>query len=117
MKLTIGNKLFTGFGVMLVLIGIVGAVGWQSTTALSSRSDDLFRKSVRDTVHLAQAEDALWRLVLDCVKLRLAIRMIETVFEQARRARMIERRTGPKDAILLFDLLPCDSVVIGDTSA
>src|SRR2546421_7002508 len=59
----------------------------------------------------------LRRLVLDCVKLRLAIGMIETVFEQARSARMIERRAWPKDTVLLFDLLPCDSVVIGVAAA
>src|SRR3954468_18870703 len=62
MKWTIGSKLFTGFGVMLVLIGAVGVAGWRSTMTLSTTSDELFKQSIRDTVSLAQAEDALWRL-------------------------------------------------------
>src|SRR6266566_9681860 len=53
----------------------------------------------------------LWRLVLNGVKLRFAIGMIEAFFEQARRAWMIQRRTRPKDTVLLFNLFPRDAVV------
>jgi methyl-accepting chemotaxis protein len=62
MKLTIGAKMFIAFGLLLVLIAAVGLFGWQSTVSLSGRSEELFKKSARDTVYLAQAEDALWRL-------------------------------------------------------
>jgi methyl-accepting chemotaxis protein len=62
MKLTIGTKMFTAFGLLLVLIAGVGFFGWQSTMTLSNRSEELFQKSVRDTIFLAKAEDALWYL-------------------------------------------------------
>src|SRR5258708_2995942 len=55
----------------------------------------------------------LRRLVFDCVKLSFTIRMIEMIFEQARRTRMILRRAGPEDAVVLLYLFPRDAVVIG----
>ena len=51
------------------------------------------------------------------MKLRLTVGMIETIFKQARRARMIFRRAGPEDAVVLFDLLPRYAVVIGIAAA
>ena len=54
----------------------------------------------------------LRRCILDRVKLRLSIRMIETLFKQTRRTRMIFRRARPEHSILLFNFLPGDTVVI-----
>jgi methyl-accepting chemotaxis protein len=62
MRMTIGTKMVVGFGAMLALIMVVGAIGWRSTVALSGKSDDLFRAAVRHSVNLAHAEDAVWRL-------------------------------------------------------
>src|SRR5687768_1644434 len=62
MRMTIGTKMVVGFGAMLALIMVVGVIGWRSTVALSDKSDELFRSSVRHSVNLATAEDALWRL-------------------------------------------------------
>src|SRR5262245_40182228 len=46
----------------------------------------------------------LRRVVFERVKLCLAIRMIETFFEQSRRAWMIFSWTRPEDPVVLFDL-------------
>src|SRR2546425_1645578 len=59
----------------------------------------------------------LWRLILNRVKLRFTVGMIETLIEQTRRTGMILRRTGPKDPVLLFDFLPRDAVVVGVAAA
>src|SRR5689334_16635084 len=58
----------------------------------------------------------LRRLKLDRMKLRFSVGMIETLFKQTRRARMIFRRARPEDAVLLLDLLPRDAVVISVTT-
>ena len=62
MKLTIGTKMSAAFGLMLVLIAAVGLIGWRSTVRVSARADELFGKTGRNTVYLATAGDALWRL-------------------------------------------------------
>ena len=62
MRFTIRSKMLGGFGLMLFLIAAVGFFGWRSTVMLSAQSDDLFQSSVKDAVHLATAQDALWRL-------------------------------------------------------
>src|SRR5215213_3521355 len=53
-----------------------------------------------------------WRLVFNCVKLSFAIRMVKAFLEESRRTRMIFRRTGPEDSVVLFDLFPGYAVVI-----
>jgi methyl-accepting chemotaxis protein len=48
-----------GFGAMLVLVAVVGFIGWRSTIAFSAQSDELFRASVKAAQHLSKADDAL----------------------------------------------------------
>ena len=59
----------------------------------------------------------LRRAVFNRMKLRLTIGMIEAIFKQTRRTRMIFSWTRPEDAVLLFNLLPGDTVVIGIAAA
>src|ERR1051325_7288534 len=58
-----------------------------------------------------------WRPIRGDVESRLAVGEVEPfVFEQPRRAGMIERRTRPEDAVVRFDLLVRDAEVIGDAA-
>ncbi len=59
----------------------------------------------------------LRRIVFNRMKLRFAVRMIKAIFKQTRRTRMIFGGTRPEDAVVLFDLLPGDAVVIGVAAA
>src|SRR5579859_1860170 len=57
------------------------------------------------------------RLPLHCLKMGLAVRMIELVaLIQTWRSRMFRRRTGPEDAFFAVDSVPCYPVIIADTS-
>ena len=47
------------------------------------------------------------------MELRLAVRMVEALFKQTRRAGMIFSRARPEDAVVRFDLFPGNAVVIG----
>lgn len=62
MRVGVRAKLLLGFGVLLVLLGCVGLVGWRSTEALSSAVDDLYVNNLEASVQLATAERALWEL-------------------------------------------------------
>jgi anti-anti-sigma regulatory factor/HAMP domain-containing protein len=61
-NLKIGTKILLGYGIILVLLVIVGILGWQSVTALSTRFADLTRNNLQGAVQLANAQDALWQL-------------------------------------------------------
>ena len=62
MKLTIRQKLFAGFATMLVLMAAIGFYGWRQTRALSGEVDAIYENNLKAAVHLANAQDALWRL-------------------------------------------------------
>jgi methyl-accepting chemotaxis protein len=63
MRLTIRTKLVATFSLTLCLLTIaVAVVGWRVTITSSTRFEDLFERNLKATVHLAEAQDALWRL-------------------------------------------------------
>jgi methyl-accepting chemotaxis protein len=61
-RLGIRAKLAGGFGVMLLLIAIVGLVGWRATSSLAAEFQHQYEGSVQASVYLANTHDALWQL-------------------------------------------------------
>jgi len=61
-SLGIRNRLFMSFGVMLVLMGLVGVVGWNYTRALEASYQEQYRSGVLGGVYLGNAQNALWEL-------------------------------------------------------
>jgi methyl-accepting chemotaxis protein len=55
-------KLWAGFGILILLIGWVGFVGWQNTMELAKESEGLYANQLQGTVALANSESALWKL-------------------------------------------------------
>jgi len=62
MGFTIRTKLLAGFGTMLLLMGVVGSVGWRYNANLEAAFERLYNDSVQGAVQLARAESALWQL-------------------------------------------------------
>ena len=62
MQLNLRDKLFGGFGAMLILFLVVAFVGWRSTVTFSSEVQDLYDNNLQAAVQLATAQDALWQL-------------------------------------------------------
>jgi hypothetical protein len=62
MGFTIRTKFLAGFGTMLLLMGVVGSVGWRYNANLEAAFERLYKDSVQGTVQLARAESALWQL-------------------------------------------------------
>jgi methyl-accepting chemotaxis protein len=58
MKLTIRERLYVGFGSMMVLVILLGVIAWRNTTFFQ----DTYADQVRGAAHLANAESALWQL-------------------------------------------------------
>ena len=61
-RVGIREKLAAGFGLMLLLIGAVGVVGWRATSSLASEFQHAYETSIEGGVHLANTHDALWQL-------------------------------------------------------
>jgi methyl-accepting chemotaxis protein len=61
-NLSIGSKLFLGFGVTTVLVLIVGALSVANTRRLSGHLRALYEANTQAAVHLAEAQNALWQL-------------------------------------------------------
>jgi signal transduction histidine kinase/DNA-binding response OmpR family regulator len=61
MKLRIRDKLLVGFGVLLLLMLIVGLVSWCNVSTLKADLDEN-QDRLNGTIALANAESALWRL-------------------------------------------------------
>jgi methyl-accepting chemotaxis protein len=55
-------KLWAGFGILILLIGWVGFVGWQNTVELAKEAEGLYANQLQGTVALANSESALWKL-------------------------------------------------------
>lgn len=54
--------MWAGFGILLLLMGWVGFVGWQNTMALAKEAEGLYANQLQGTVALANSESALWKL-------------------------------------------------------
>jgi methyl-accepting chemotaxis protein len=62
MRLTIQLKLFTGFTLVACLVALVGLLGWRSIDRTGAEVEELYENNLKAAVHLANAQDALWRL-------------------------------------------------------
>src|SRR5581483_38086 len=80
------------------------------------------REIVVDNAPGRQAEGIIgtgllcWRLILNWEHLRFAVGMTKTLGVEARCPWVIQRRTGPEDALLLVDLLPGYPVIISHST-
>ena len=64
MRLGVRIKLFAGFGAVLVLLGIVGIVGFRNTTRFSAEFIDLYENRFQPAIQLANVQLALYELRL-----------------------------------------------------
>ena len=64
MSLGLRAKLLSGFGLVLLLTAIVGAVGWRNTTTFSQAFDSLYADRLVPAVQLARIEKGLYELRL-----------------------------------------------------
>jgi len=64
MRLGIRAKLFAGFGAVLILLGIVGAVGYRNTVRSSEQFTDLYESRLQPVLQLANVQLALYELRL-----------------------------------------------------
>jgi methyl-accepting chemotaxis protein len=62
MTFTIRKKLLAGFASVLMLTATVGFLGWRYTRSVKSDIEGMFENNLKGAVHLANAQDALWRL-------------------------------------------------------
>lgn len=62
MDVSIRTKLFGGFGAILILLGIVGYIGYQNTLEFTASFDTLYRDRLEPIRQLAGAQEALYRL-------------------------------------------------------
>jgi methyl-accepting chemotaxis protein len=62
MHLTIRRKLNLGFAAVLAFVAAVGVCGWYFSSRLSAEVDTIYQNNLKAAVHLANAQDALWRL-------------------------------------------------------
>ena len=58
----IRKKLLASYGVIVLLLGIFGSIGWLNTRDLSTEFDSLYKDHLQAAVNLANAESALWQL-------------------------------------------------------
>ena len=62
MRLSLRSALYAGFALMLVLITVTGFVGLRGVSGLQNQAQQVFKGSVAGTVHLGNAQNALWEL-------------------------------------------------------
>jgi methyl-accepting chemotaxis protein len=62
MRLTISKKLYAGFGAVLLFMAVIGVLGWRATVELGATVETLHENNLKAAVHLANAQDTLWRL-------------------------------------------------------
>jgi signal transduction histidine kinase/CHASE3 domain sensor protein len=58
----IGTKISAGYIAVLVLLVVVGSIGWWSITTLTFKYESLAADNLDGAVYLANAESALWQL-------------------------------------------------------
>ncbi|MGL5059360.1 MAG: HAMP domain-containing methyl-accepting chemotaxis protein [Microcoleus sp.] len=55
-------KLWAGFLILILLVGLLGFVGWQNTVELAKETENLYANQLNGAVALANSESALWKL-------------------------------------------------------
>ena len=61
-NLSVGKRLFLGFGLVLALTAGIGLIGWQYTHTMANEFDSLYTENLQSAVHLSNAERGLWEL-------------------------------------------------------
>src|SRR4051794_14852859 len=61
-NLSVGKRLFLGFGLVLALTAGIGLIGWNYTHTMANEFDSLYTDNLQSAVHLANAERGLWEL-------------------------------------------------------
>lgn len=61
-NMSVGKRLFLGFGLVLVLTAGIGFIGWQYTHTMSNEFDSLYTDNLQSAVQLSNAERGLWEL-------------------------------------------------------
>lgn len=61
-NMSVGKRLFLGFGLLLALTAGIGLVGWHYTRSMADEFDNLYTENLQSAVHLSNAERGLWEL-------------------------------------------------------
>ncbi len=61
-NMSVGKRLFLGFGLVLTLTAGIGLVGWHYTRSMAGEFDNLYTENLQSAVHLSNAERGLWEL-------------------------------------------------------
>ncbi len=54
-NISVGKRLFMGFGLVLLLTAGIGLVGWHYTRSMAAEFDSLYTDNLQSAVHLATA--------------------------------------------------------------
>ena len=61
-NLSVGKRLFLGFGLVLALTAGIGLIGWNYTHTMANEFDSLYTDNLQAAVHLSNAERGMWEL-------------------------------------------------------
>jgi methyl-accepting chemotaxis protein len=61
-NISVGKRLFLGFGLVLALTASIGFIGWHYTRTMAGEFDSLYTDNLQSAVQLANAERGLWEL-------------------------------------------------------
>jgi methyl-accepting chemotaxis protein len=114
-NMSVGKRLFLGFGLVLALTAGIGLIGWQYTRSMANEFDSLYTDNLQSAVHLSNAERGLWELrfgianyegwnTTDRAKIRAEeTRWMRQIEENMKAYSQGNRTAAEKDALKEFD--------------